>query len=272
MTNDAAPLADTNLLIGIDDTDSPDGKGTGSLARRLLASLDDRRVGAALGATRHQLLLDPAIASTSENASHCLALKASHRLAVEAIAEQVVEFVLAEAAPGSSPGVAIVRDASWEDPDITSRRVAFGQRAKTDVLDAESAIGLAADLGIYLSGHGATNRGTVGALAAAGLHLSGADGWFSWMPGIRDVRGEVTYRQLRFVVPIDAALDPTGREPALEDVIDLGDWVRPVLSGGRCILLLDPPTSSTVQSSGFGARPVSVTKWQVAGRDVVKGH
>src|SRR4030088_2650987 len=209
MTDDATPLAATNLLIGIDDTDAEDTKGTGSLARGLLASFDERRIGAALGATRHQLLLDPAIPYTSENASHCLALKASHRLEVAAIAEMVVEFVEAEAPPGSSPGIAIVRDASWEDPAVTSRLVAFGQSAKTDVLDAESAIGLAGDLGIHLSGHGESNRGVVGALAGVGLHLSGDDGLFSWMPGIRDVTGQVSYRQLRLLVPIDAPPDPS---------------------------------------------------------------
>jgi hypothetical protein len=272
MTEDATPLAATNLLIGIDDTDSEGGKGTGSLARDLLASLDERRIGAALGATRHHLLLDPSIPFTSENASHCLALKASHRLEVAAIAEMVVEFVEAEAAPGSSPGIAIVRDASWEDPSVTSRLVAFGESAKTEVLDAESATGLAGDLAIHVSAHGESNRGVVGALAAVGLHLSGDDGLFTWMPGIRDVTGQVSYRQLRFLVPIDAALDPSGREPALDDLIELGDWVRPVLTGGRCILLLDPPVASTAQAGGFGARPKPVNTWQVASREVVKAH
>lgn len=272
MTDTAPPLADTNLLIGIDDTDAEGTKGTGSLARSLLASFDERRVGAALGATRHKLLIDPAIPSTSENISHCLALKASHRLEVAAIADMIVEFVEAEAAPGSSPGVAIVRDASWEDPDVTSRLVAFGRSAKTEVLDPGSAIALASGLGIHLSAHGATRQGVVGALAAVGLHLSGSDGLFSWMPGIRDVTGQVSYRQLRFLVPIDAALDPTGQEPGLEDLIELGDWVRPVLTGGQSILLLDPPMSSTVQAGGFGARPKPVTAWRVASREVVRAY
>lgn len=266
------PLTDTNLLIGIDDTDADGTPGTGTIARNLLVSFDERRVGAALGATRHQLIVDPAVAATSENVAHCLALKASHRLEVDAIAEMVVEFVEAAAAPGSSPGVVIVRDAHWEDPDATARLVDVGRRAKVEVLDPASAEALGADLGVHVSAHGAGNRGVVGALAAVGLHLSGSDGLFTWMPGIRDVRGEVTYRQLRFLVPIDAALDPTGREPGLEDVIALGDWVRPVLAGGRPILLLDPPVASTMQSGGFGAKPVAVTRWQVAARDVVKSH
>lgn len=272
MTDTAPPLAETNLLIGIDDTDVEGSKGTGALARALLTSFDERRVGAAKGATRHRLLNDPAIPATSDNISHCLALKASHRLEVAALAEMVVEFVEADAAPGSSPGIAIVRDASWEDPDIATSLVAFGQSAKTGVLDPGSAVAAAAELGIYLSGHGVTQQGVVGALAAVGLHLSGSDGLFSWMPGIRDVSGQVSYRQLKFLVPIDAALDPTGREPGLEDLIELGDWVRPVLTGGQSILLLDPPTSTTVPAGGFGARPKPVTAWKVASREVVTAY
>jgi len=251
MTDAAPPLADTNLLIGIDDTDTEASKGTGSLARGLLTSFDEQRIGAALGATRHQLLLDPGIPYTSENATHCVALKASHRLEVTAIAEMVLAFVEAEAAPGSSPGIAIVRDASWEDPNVTSRLVAFGQSAKNEVLDAGSAIVLAGELGVHLSGHGESNRGVVGALAAVGLHLSGDDGLFSWMPGIRDVAGHVSYRQLRFLVPIDAALDLSGREPDLEDLIELGDWVRPVLTGGRCRPAVSAPVRSRSTSGGW---------------------
>src|SRR5207245_2832209 len=99
----------------------------------------------------------------------------------------VAEFVVAQAAPGASPGIAIVRDASWEDADVASRLVGYGQSAKEEVLDADAVVALAGELGIHVSAHGETNRGVVGALAGVGLHLSGSDGVFSWMPGIEDV-------------------------------------------------------------------------------------
>ncbi|HEY4939067.1 MAG TPA: hypothetical protein VIJ69_08545 [Actinomycetota bacterium] len=73
MTAQLAGLAATNLLIGIDDTDNLDSKGTGNLAQRLLAALEAEEFGQGIGATRHRLLVDPQIAYTSHNSSACLA-------------------------------------------------------------------------------------------------------------------------------------------------------------------------------------------------------
>ncbi|GAC1373485.1 MAG: hypothetical protein NVSMB32_17040 [Actinomycetota bacterium] len=268
---DASSLAVTNLLIGIDDTDNDRSRGTSALARRLLGAFDESRMGGPLGATRHQLLVDPRISATSNNISVCLALKASHKLDVQEFLDFVIPFVESEAAPGSNPGLALAREESWKDADIASSLVAFGKRAKSEMLDADSAMGLAADLGVHLSGHGGTNAGVIGALAALGLFISGSDGRFVWMPGIRELQGRVTYRQLRFVAPIDAAVGPDGSEPADEDMIDLGDWVRPVLMGGVSVLLLDTATTVT-QAAGFGARPKPVTSWRVSAREVVDQH
>ena len=273
MRDPDSSLATTNLLIGLDDADNEESKGTAFLAQRLLASMDERRVGAALGATRHQLFVDPGIPSTSDNRSICLALRASHRLEVSAIAEFVAEFLEAERVAGSNPGVAIARESAWDDPDAESRLVAYGHRAKSEVLEEASATALAPEVNVDLSVHGGNGRGVIGALAAVALHVSGDDGVFVWMPDIRDLAGQLTYRQLRLLAPaIDVALDASGREPAPEDFIDLGDRVRPVLLGGRAVLLLEPPMTTTAQSGGFGARPKPVTSWSISPRDVVNQH
>jgi hypothetical protein len=170
------------------------------------------------------------------------------------------DFLEAECAPGSDPGLAVVEPWIWVRPAFRGRLVEWGSRAKVEVLDQAGARSLAADVGVHLSGHGGTQGGVIGALAAVGLHLSGADGLFLWMPGIRTLSGQTTYGELRCLVPIDIALDPAGREPASEDVIDLGEWVRPVLAGGRVVLLLEPLGS-----------PVP-GRWQVSPRGVVKRH
>lgn len=271
MPNPASSLATTNLLIGLDDTDNPASGGTGALAQRLLLALDETRLGAALGATRHLLLKDPGIAYTTENISLCLALRASHKRPVSDILETVAGFLKDERADGSNPGLAIAREASWDDPDTAARLVDFGKRAKGEVLDEDAALAVAEAVNVDLSGHGGDNRGVIGALAAVGLHVSGNDGFFVWMPDVRELGGPVTYRQLRMLAPaVDVALDATGREPADEDVIDLGSWVRPILLQGLAVLLLDPPTVTTGQAGGFGARPKEITRWAVSPPEVVR--
>jgi hypothetical protein len=252
----------TDLLIGVDDTDNLTSKGTGLLVQRLLACLEAEGLGTALGATRHQLLVDPRIPYTSHNSSACLAWSATAD--VTDVIRFASQFLETECATGSDPGLAVATPSAWATPSARGRLVDWGGRAKVEVLDQGSAHLLAQQVGIHLSGHGGTNGGVIGAMAAVGLHLSGADGLFLWMPGIRTLTGHATYGDLRRLVPIDVALDPAGREPLPDDVIELGEWVRPVLVEGRAVLLLQPAVQH--------ARPPAPNRWEVSPRDVVKQH
>jgi hypothetical protein len=251
-------LESTNLLVGIDDTDNLVSSGTGQLVQRLVARLQVLGVGTVLGATRHQLLVDPRIPYTSHNSSACIAMQADPA-AVDRIVAYCAGFLEAESAPGSDPGLAVVRSATWSPDESRRALMAFGRRAKVEVLDQGLARRCALALGVHLSGHGGDSGGIIGALAAVGLHLSGTDGMFIWMPGIRELRGAATYRQLRTLAAIDAACAPDGAEPAAGDLIELGDWVRPVLRNGRAILLVD-------------ARANGAAGWELVPREIVKAH
>src|SRR6185437_12081332 len=76
---------------------------------------------------------------------------------------------------------------------------------------------------------------------AVGLHLSGNDGLFITLPGIRKLPNHATIDTVRTLTPIDLARDDMHRQPGPGEVIDLGDWVRPVLLDGLAVLLLEPP-------------------------------
>jgi hypothetical protein len=271
MPEDAASLAATTMLVGIDDTDTPEVGGTVGLARRLLETFDRTRMGGPLGATRHQLVSDPAVAATSHNASVALALKASHRRDMAEFAEFAGEFLVSEAVAGSNPGLALAREEAWTDRATAARLADFGARAKRERVSLDEARVLAAECGVHLSGHGGSGAGMIGALAAVGLHISGSDGRFVWVPGMADAAGKVTYRQLLLLAGIDAAQDAEGREPGAEEVVDIGERLQPVLLGGRVVVLLDPPIT-TSQAAGFGARPKPVTTWHAAGPEVVRRH
>jgi hypothetical protein len=249
------------LLIGIDDTDTLQSPGTGRLSQRLIAELRQARLGRAVGATRHQLLVDARIPYTSHNSTACIAWEATDPAQGTHVIEYCSAFLERESAPGSDPGLAVALLEALPGSASRDRLTAFGVRAKRDLLSQQIALAVARAVGVHLSGHGGTNGGIIGALAAVGLHLSGDDGLFLWMPGIRELSGEATYGDLRELVPIDAALDPEGAEPPAGETIELGDWVRPVLRDGRAILLLEEALSRN------GSR-----RWRVAPRDVVKQH
>jgi hypothetical protein len=248
----------SRLLVGVDDTDNLESKGTGNLAQRLVEALREAGLGSALGVTRHQLLVDPRIPFTSHNSSACIAWDGEPGVDAEAIAHVAGPFLERASAPGSDPGLAVA-PTSWPDPRCRHMLVSWGLRAKKEVLGGSEAVALAGGCAVSLSAHGGDGGGVIGALAAVGLHLGGDDGRFLWMPGLRDLAGTVTYDQLRSLAPIDVARDPAGTEPKGDDIIDLGDWIRPVLRGSRSVLLL------TAQHSDMPS-----AAWTVLPRDAVK--
>ncbi len=259
MNETRSSLAATNVLVAIDDTDSLTSRGTGQLVRLLAQAIDELGLGTPLGVTRHQLFVDDRIPYTSHNSSACIALDCGSPGDLRAIVDTTAEFLEALSADGSDPGLAVAEAAVWTDAATRERLHAFGFEAKRAVLDQEAARALAGETGVHLSAHGGDGGGIIGALAAIGLHSSGADGRFLWMPRMRSLRGRTTYADLRARVPVDAAVDPSGREPAPGDPIDLGDWVRPVLRGGRAVLLLEAPTPGT-------------PTWTASPRETVKAH
>ncbi|ULP47863.1 hypothetical protein [Mycolicibacter virginiensis] len=255
-------FAGVDLLIGIDDTDDQFSPGTGRRARALLRELADAGLGSEAGATRHQLLVDDRVPYTSHNSSACLAWR-SPGSDPHAVRDEIIGFVAGflerVCPPAADPGLAVAIPADLAD---TGPLVDFGRRAKREVLQRAQARRLGDALGVHVSGHGGTHDGVLGALAAVGLQLSGNDGLFITLPGLGNLPTETTVEELRASVPIDDARDGSGHRPAPGELIELGDWVRPVLLDGRAVLLLDPPVHH-----GEGRR-----RWRTAPRSVVKKH
>lgn len=255
-------FAGVDLLIGIDDTDDLFSPGTGRRVRALLVELAAAGLGKEAGATRHQLLVDDRVPYTSHNSSACLAWR-SPGGNPHAVRSRIIEFVAGflerVCPPAADPGLAVAIPA-----DLTDIRplVDFGRRAKREVLQRAQARRLGDELGVHVSGHGGTHDGILGALAAVGLQLSGDDGLFITLPGLGNLPHEATVDELLASVPIDDARDGQHRRPAAGELIELGDWVRPVLLEGRAVLLLDPPLQ----------HPDGRRSWRTAPRAVVKKH
>lgn len=255
-------FAGVDLLIGIDDTDDQFSPGTGRRARALVRELAAAGLGSGAGATRHQLLVDDRVPYTSHNSSACLAWRspgADPHAVREEIIRHVAGFLERVCPPAADPGLAVAIPADLTD---IGPLVEFGRQAKHEVLQRVQARRLGEELGVHVSGHGGTHDGMLGALAAVGLQLSGDDGLFITVPGLENLPAEATVDELRAAVPIDDARDGSGRRPEPGELIELGDWVRPVLLGGRAVLLLDPPLQ----------HPDGRRRWRTAPRSVVKKH
>jgi hypothetical protein len=228
------------FLIGVDDTDNLESRGTGFRARCLGADLADAGLASIGGISRHQLLLHPDIPYTSHNSSACLdAEVAEDRF--DDLVEFCREFLLRESADGSDAGLCI---ASFDD--LNGEVQTFGRRAKEVVLDQQEAESVARHAGVHLEGLTGDHGGIIGALAATGLRRSGRDGRFIWLRGVRELEGIVQAAELLRHTGIDAIEQRQGRPISTDSMICVDPWPRAVLIDGRAVLLVEQPEKDDV--------------------------
>jgi hypothetical protein len=220
-------------LIGIDDTDSKGSRGTGFRARQLASELNLAGFGKVLGIMRHQLLHQDEIPSTSQNASNSIMVNCCDPAGLKSFCRN---FLIRESMSGSNAGLCIVKEKSIPD-EIEE----WGRRAKREVLLQHDAMNLASRNNIFLEGICGNKGGIIGALAAVGLRKTGNDGRFIWQPGkqMRDLQGTMTIEELKRGTQIDDVMTKEGKILAMDELIDLTDWVRTVLINNKTYVLAE---------------------------------
>jgi tRNA(Ile2) C34 agmatinyltransferase TiaS len=216
------------LLIGLDDTDNQESRGTGHLARQVAAGLAER--GAVLGVTRHQLLVDPRVPYTSHNSSAAIHLEVREDTDLEALFDWVRNTMLVNFQPGSDPGLCFAAG------DISAKIVAFGRQAQIDVVAQAQARELASIYGMHLQGLGGTEDGVIGALAAVGLAACGEDGRYLLVGSIRQLAG---LQPVETVLSAGvAAVKTMDGEPVQQGLV-LADKLRPARRSGMPVQYVD---------------------------------
>ena len=218
-------------LIGIDDTDNLETRGTGHRVRQLADWLAENHLAEPKGITRHQLLVDSRIPYTSHNSSACLSVETDQ---AEEVWKASREFLLLTSADGSDVGLCL---AAWEI--IDEEVLAFGRRAKLEVLTMLDAQGTASRSRIRCEGLTGTGGGVIGALAGIGLHREGNDGRFLWLPGLRELKGIYPVEEVVARGHVDRVCTLNHEELALDVLVDVGEWVRPVLRNGKSTLYVE---------------------------------
>jgi hypothetical protein len=115
----------------------------------------------------------------------------------------------------------------------------FGRRAKNIVILKEEAFETAAGLGVHLSEHGGTGQGVIGALAGAGLRLTGNDGRFKGKLRIPSCEGIASVGHI-LSFGVDLVLTLEGKELPAGELVYLGETVKTVLLDGKAVLLALP--------------------------------
>ncbi len=213
-------------IIGIDDTDNTESRGTGHLARFLAVNLaQDFQVH---GVTRHQLLEDERVPKTAKNSCAGIIFEGDEYPLTE-IALFARKVMLDDFQPGSDPGLCVASDVS---PEI----IAYGLRVQREFITQEIPRQLAPVHRIHLEGLGGDEDGVIGALAAVGLAAQGSDGRYVLVGTIRELEGLQTFQDV-----LDAGIigiQTLDGKPVTDGLI-LADKMRPARRQGKPILIVE---------------------------------
>jgi hypothetical protein len=245
-----------HCLIGIDDTDNLESRGTGFRARQLGAGLASADIAITHGITRHQLLVHPAIPYTSHNSSACLDVELPQESGWPALIEFCRQYLLTQSAPGSDAGLCVTFAERIDDEVVR-----FGRAAKSTVVSRDQALGLGHRAGLHLEGLTGNHGGVIGALAAVGLRRGGQDGRFIWAKGVRELSGAESVGVLLAATGIESIETESGEPLPADAVIRVDPWPRPILRDHRAVLLARPTGEA---DAGYG--------WEILTKDEIRRY
>ena len=221
-------------LIGIDDTDDLNSRGTGFRTRDLTRLVHLEKLANVSHISRHQLYVHQDIPFTSHNSSACLNIETED---IEQFKGFCVDYLVKESAKVSDVGLCI---APYDQ--ISGKIINWGKRAKIEILTQEEAYRIACEEGIYLEGFLGTKGGIIGALAGVGLRKTGGDGRFFWINHVdlRELNGIYLTKELLEKGGFDQVISKTGEKVNSTDRIFTGEWLRPVLQNNLVTVLVEP--------------------------------
>jgi hypothetical protein len=155
---------------------------------------------------------------------------------LEAVTSWCQTTLAAESVGAADPGLCVAVVERLCEPEAL---VGYGRDAKERVFSKDEAYRIAADLGVHLSEHGGTGIGVIGALAGAGLRLSGDDGRFKGKFTIPS-RGGVARVGDIGQYGVDSVQTFDGEVLNDDELVCVGRECKLVLLGGEAVLLVTP--------------------------------
>ena len=239
------------ILIAIDDTDNLESRGTGFRSRELAQELGEHNLAIITEVTRHQLYVHDNIPFTSHNSSACLYGDAI--APIEQIIEYSAEYLKRNSAEGSDAGLCV----SPYDT-VSDEIIAWGLRAKVEVITQKEAREVAARGNVFLEGYTGTKGGIIGSLAAVGLSKAGNDGRYLLTKGMRKHTGIFKAKEILEITGVEIIKPIDNSEINPDTTILMQEWWRPILQNHKATLLIE---KSNEQEDH---------EWQVVTKDYIK--
>lgn len=244
------------FFLGIDDTGPPGKSGSGETALALGLHLQARKLARLVHVSAHALVPAGEIPNGKSTHAYCLTLEGEAQQLREIDMESRV-YLMRHSAAGANPGFALA-----PRERVSDRIQNWGKACQMFTLDRREALDLARNQAIITVGFTGSGIGVIGALAAVGLRSSGSDGWITWLPGLPDLKGVMTFSEILQISTFDYVKSLRGRTPDFRDRIRLGEQVLPLLYNDRTLLLLAPaPRSADWEWTALDVRDKSRIDW-----------
>ena len=245
------------FFLGLDDTGQPGESGTGKLAQELGLHLQARGLARLAHVTAHQLLPPgDELPGSSLNQAYCLTLEGDTRRRREIDMESRV-YINRRFSAGSNPGFALA-----QRDQVDQHILSFAKACRMLAMERSDATYLSRANGITTTAFAGNGNGVIGALAAIGWRWQGSDGIVTWMPGLVDLKGLMTFHDVLQHCMFDYVKSVRGKTPFFEDRIQLGDKVTPLLKEDRTLLLLESsPRKAEWEWTALGIQDSNRINW-----------
>ncbi len=216
------------FYVAFDDTDTIDcGRGTGKLARWFADELP--KGCKQIMVVRQQLLHSPDIPMTSHNSSLCCIIEAPDHTVRNSLIERGIAHIKKHFFEGSDPGFCVAAET-----DNIAPLTEFGLKCTSTKVKLSEAIKVAEH--VHLSGHGGTNDGMIGAVAAVGLTHLGESGRIVEYADIRELPKQTTAAELRKRNIFPMSVNRHAEHIPDNHIIDNQESLRPHLWGKRLVV------------------------------------
>lgn len=215
----------------VDDTDDLTKKtSTGKIAEHIRKEAELLGGTVEYGITRHQLLLNDAIAYTSHNSSMCFSGDLPEDQ-LDPLWNKAASIILEEKAETADPGLCLCRLDQLEAPE---ELLDFGKKAQNKVIKKEEAYDLARRIGgTRLEEFGGEGIGVIGALAGVGLRLSGNDGSIRGKSGIGAFQTTLSAAEMGRRLGVSHIIDRSGAVLPPDTPVYIEDYAKIVLLDHR---------------------------------------
>lgn len=162
------------IYVALDDSRQLDGGKAGETVSLLGKYIEAKGWGRSAIPSRHRLYPNPATGCKKHNTARSLAADINEQYLNEFI-DYACELIKSTGTRDSNAGLAIAVPELMETPN---ELIEYAYRVKEGLVNKNETLELATRPGLYVFELNGTGKGIIGALAAAGLRMTGNDGQF----------------------------------------------------------------------------------------------